>query len=475
MARQRAPYAGPDSALARKGPGTKRVSSLKDRQWQGQNRPQAAQRPQLQLRQAGRSHSEHHGERERQRRMKTSPVAPSFLPTDNPVLPFPGPAGQRRSRRDKNPRPPVRADHVTSHRFSPGGAGHAPSPPVRPVSPTSPPPGHPVAPATAETPQAQAFDNILFDQDQHEEAPQKDELGLPSIQELEREQRQLQHKRRKEGTEALQALEMEARSQEIERVHSSKIEVPELDLRMREGNSYLHASHLNKRYGRKIAVVDISISVCQGEVVGLLGPNGAGKTTCFYMIAGFVHPTRGQVLLDEQNISRWPMYKRARQGISYLPQEASIFRSLTVEQNLLAILEYRRDMNRRARMEMAEFLMQRLGVLRLRKQKASTLSGGERRRVEVARALVLEPRFLLLDEPFAGIDPIAVSEIKGIIRALAQSNIGILITDHNVRDTLDITDRSYIVNLGEILVSGSRAELIASKAAREVYLGAEFS
>ncbi|WGK70460.1 LPS export ABC transporter ATP-binding protein [Candidatus Haliotispira prima] len=244
---------------------------------------------------------------------------------------------------------------------------------------------------------------------------------------------------------------------------------------MREGNSYLHVSRLHKRYGRKIAVEDISISLRQGEVVGLLGPNGAGKTTCFYMIAGFVHPTRGQVLLDECNISRWPMFKRARQGISYLPQESSIFRSLTVEQNLLAILEYRKDIKRRARMEMADFLMEHLGVLRLRKQKASTLSGGERRRVEVARALALEPRFLLLDEPFAGIDPIAVSEIKGIIRALAKSNIGVLITDHNVRDTLDITDRSYIVNLGEILVSGSRSELIASKAAREVYLGAEFS
>ncbi len=300
------------------------------------------------------------------------------------------------------------------------------------------------------------------------------ELQIPSVQELEQEQAAMQQ-RRERGEEALRSLEEEARSQELERVRNSRIEIPDLELTPRKGNSYLHVLRLHKRYGRKVAVENISIALRQGEVVGLLGPNGAGKTTSFYMIAGFVHPTRGEVLLDEQDISRWPMYKRARQGISYLPQESSIFRSLTVEQNLLAILEYRGDLNRRARLKMANLLMERLGVLRLRKQRASTLSGGERRRVEVARALTLEPRFLLLDEPFAGIDPIAVSEIKGIICALAQSNIGILITDHNVRDTLDITDRSYIINLGEILVSGSREELITSKTAREVYLGAEFS
>ena len=365
--------------------------------------------------------------REWQRQMETRPVAPSFWPPE---------------RRPGSPRKQVGAQRRSSERSGPG----------------------------IET-QIREQGNVEFGTANLE----TEALGLPSIQELEREQAELQQKRQQEGAEALQALEQQARSQEVERIRSSHIEVPDLDLEKRAGNSYLHASHLHKRYGRKIAVENISISLRQGEVVGLLGPNGAGKTTCFYMIAGFVQPTRGQVLLDEQDISRWPMFRRARQGISYLPQEASIFRSLTVEQNLLAILEYRRDLNRRARMKMADLLMERLGVLRLRKQRASTLSGGERRRVEVARALTLEPRFLLLDEPFAGIDPIAVSEIKGIIRALAQSNIGILITDHNVRDTLDITDRSYIINLGEILVSGSRAELIASKTAREVYLGAEFS
>ena len=288
---------------------------------------------------------------------------------------------------------------------------------------------------------------------------------FPNMEQLEQQQK---------GAEKLRALEQEARAAQESTDHQSHIEIPDLNLKKREGNSYLRALNLHKRYGRKVAVKDISISLHQGEVVGLLGPNGAGKTTCFYMMVGFVPPSRGQVLLNQKSITRWPMFKRAREGIAYLPQDASIFRSLTVEQNLLAILEYRRDMKRRARLEMAEFLMERLGVLHLRRQKASTLSGGERRRVEVARALALEPRFLLLDEPFGGIDPIAISEIKGIIRALAMSNIGILITDHQVQHTLDITDRSYLVNLGEVLISGSRTELIASKVAREVYLGKEF-
>lgn len=272
----------------------------------------------------------------------------------------------------------------------------------------------------------------------------------------------------------MRALEQQAREAQTPIIHKSHIEIPDLNLKKREGNAYLRALNLHKRYGRKVAVQDISISLHQGEVVGLLGPNGAGKTTCFNMIVGFVAPSRGQVLINQKSITRWPMFKRAREGISYLPQDASVFRSLTVEQNLLAILEYRGDLKRRARLEMAEFLMERLGIISLRKQKASTLSGGERRRVEVARALALEPRFLLLDEPFGGIDPIAISEIKGIIRALAISNIGILVTDHQVQHTLDITDRSYLVNLGEVLVSGSSAELIASKTAKDVYLGTEF-
>lgn len=396
--------------------------------------------------------------RREQQLMETRPVPPSFLP----------PAGQPRM-------PDYGAAHSAQHLN--GGGSNGTETPMEPAKAPTGPEDEPWGDILAESASLEQNSDVeagKFPRQESFAPPPDDEAALPSIQDLEREQEELKQRRQEEGAEALRALEQEARSQEVERIRSSRIEVPDLGLKKREGNSYLHVSHLNKRYGRKIAVEDISISLRQGEVVGLLGPNGAGKTTCFYMIAGFVHPTRGQVLLDEKNISRWPMFRRARQGISYLPQEASIFRSLSVEQNLLAILEYRRAMGRRERMEMAEFLMERLGVLRLRKQKASTLSGGERRRVEVARALALEPRFLLLDEPFAGIDPIAVSEIKGIIRALAESNIGILITDHNVRDTLDITDRSYIVNLGEILVSGSRAELIASKAAREVYLGAEF-
>ncbi len=390
--------------------------------------------------------------------MERQPAPPSFL------------SSSRKQAREQTSQEP--AEHVG--KSSPAVAPVPIAAPLQSQTPATqsatPHPDDPAIGAQIRELRASEQETLLFES---MEQNLESEAELPGSQGLELSDQELLRKR--EGNEALLALEREAHNQEIERIRRSRIEVPELGLRMREGNSCLQVSHLHKRYGRKVAVEDISISLRQGEVVGLLGPNGAGKTTCFYMIAGFVQPTQGQVLLDEREISRWPMFKRAREGISYLPQEASIFRSLTVEQNLLAILEYRKDLGRKARMEMADFLMERLGVLRLRKQRASTLSGGERRRVEVARALTLEPRFLLLDEPFAGIDPIAVSEIKGIIRALAQSNIGILITDHNVRDTLDITDRSYIVNLGEILVSGSRAELIASKVAREIYLGTEFN
>jgi lipopolysaccharide export system ATP-binding protein len=231
---------------------------------------------------------------------------------------------------------------------------------------------------------------------------------------------------------------------------------------------------LVKVFGKKEAVNDVSFSMRVGEVVGLLGPNGAGKTTIFYMIVGFIKPNRGKIYLNGRSISGLPMYKRARLGISYLPQEPSVFRKLTVEQNIMAILETRKDLKHAEKKEKLDSLLQELGIKHLRKQKAYTLSGGERRRTEIARSLAIEPQFLLLDEPFAGIDPIAVYEIKRIAADLSNKGIGVLITDHNVRDTLEITHRSYIINLGEIVVAGPKDELLESEVARRIYLGAEF-
>jgi lipopolysaccharide export system ATP-binding protein len=238
--------------------------------------------------------------------------------------------------------------------------------------------------------------------------------------------------------------------------------------------STLKVEGLKKLFGKKAAVLDVSFSMKKGEIVGLLGPNGAGKTTVFYMIVGFIKATSGQILLDEHNITHYPMYKRARAGISYLPQEASVFRKLSVEANVWSILETRKDITKQQKKDKLEYLIEQLGIAHIRKQKAFTLSGGERRRTEIARALAIEPGFLLLDEPFAGIDPIAVYEIKKIIKALSEMGIGILITDHNVRDTLEITERANIINLGEILVSGSRDELLANETARKIYLGEDF-
>ena len=238
--------------------------------------------------------------------------------------------------------------------------------------------------------------------------------------------------------------------------------------------STLTVEGLNKSFGRKNAVLDVSFSMEMGEIVGLLGPNGAGKTTVFYMIVGFIAPTAGKIYLDGKDITRQPMYKRALEGISYLPQEASVFRKLTVEQNIMAILETRRDLEKHEKKERLEELLSELGIGSVRKQKAYTLSGGERRRTEIARSLAIEPKFLLLDEPFAGIDPIAVFDIKRIIQILSDKGIGILITDHNVRDTLEITSRSYIINLGEIMANGTRDELLADEVARKIYLGEEF-
>ena len=238
--------------------------------------------------------------------------------------------------------------------------------------------------------------------------------------------------------------------------------------------SVLRVEGLNKFFRKKQAVRDVSFSMKQGEVVGLLGPNGAGKTTSFYMIVGFYTPSAGGIYLDDRCITGLPMYQRARIGISYLPQEASVFRKLSVEQNIDAILETRKDLSRSARKAKLDSLLEEFGITANRKQPAYTLSGGERRRTEIARALAIEPKFLLLDEPFAGIDPIAVHDIKLIIRLLARQNIGVLITDHNVRDTLEITDRAYIINKGEIVEQGPRQKILESEVARKVYLGEEF-
>jgi lipopolysaccharide export system ATP-binding protein len=238
--------------------------------------------------------------------------------------------------------------------------------------------------------------------------------------------------------------------------------------------SRLQVEGLQKLYGRKAAVQDVSFAMDPGEIVGLLGPNGAGKTTVFYAIVGFIRPTKGRVVFDDIDITYFPMHKRARQGIAYLPQEASVFRQLTVEKNVWAILETRRDLSIEAKRERLEQLIADLGLDGVRRQKAYTLSGGERRRTEIARSLALEPTFLLMDEPFAGIDPKAVTEIKRIVQRLAGTGIGVLITDHNVRDTLEITHRSYIIDSGQIVASGARDELLASPVAREAYLGHDF-
>jgi lipopolysaccharide export system ATP-binding protein len=239
-----------------------------------------------------------------------------------------------------------------------------------------------------------------------------------------------------------------------------------------EGTLFLEG--LQKRFGRKQAVREVTFRMEKGEVVGLLGPNGAGKTTVFYMVVGFIRPSSGRIWLDGKDVTGLPMYRRARMGISYLPQEPSIFRKLSVEDNIAAILETRRFLSRAERRRRLDQLLEDLGITHLRKQKAWTLSGGERRRTEIARSLAIEPKFLLLDEPFAGIDPITVSEIKTIVQGLSDRGIGVLITDHNVRDTLQITNHSHIISRGEILVSGTREELLASELARSIYLGREF-
>jgi len=235
----------------------------------------------------------------------------------------------------------------------------------------------------------------------------------------------------------------------------------------------LRAEQLVKRYGKRTVVKGVSIEVNQGEIVGLLGPNGAGKTTTFYMVVGFVKPNGGRVFLGDEDITSLPMYKRAQQGIGYLPQEPSVFRKLSVEDNISAVLEMTK-LSKTEQRDKLESLVEEFSLGKVRKSKGDTLSGGERRRTEIARALATDPNFILLDEPFAGIDPIAVEDIQSIVEQLRTRNIGILITDHNVQETLSITDRAYLMFEGNILKAGTAEELAADEMVRKVYLGKNF-
>lgn len=238
--------------------------------------------------------------------------------------------------------------------------------------------------------------------------------------------------------------------------------------------SRLEAVKLSKRYKKRLVVDGISLLVESGSVVGLLGPNGAGKTTCFYLLVGIIHSDEGQIFLNQEDITNLPVHLRAERGIGYLPQEPSIFRKLTVAENILAILELRKELSEPERLELLEDLLQEFHIMHLRDHMGITLSGGERRRVEIARALAANPRFILLDEPFAGIDPISVGDIKRIIGHLKEKGIGVLITDHNVRETLNICEKAYIVNEGKVICAGSPEEILKNPKVREVYLGEEF-
>lgn len=235
----------------------------------------------------------------------------------------------------------------------------------------------------------------------------------------------------------------------------------------------LRAENLIKRYGSRTVVNDVSIKVEQGEIVGLLGPNGAGKTTTFYMTVGLIRPNEGQIFLDQIDITKLPMYKRARLGIGYLAQEASVFRTLSIEDNILAVLEFT-DLSKKDQREKCDSLLEEFNLTHKRKYIGNVLSGGERRRTEIARALAVNPKFILLDEPFAGVDPIAVEDIQSIVAKLKTKNIGILITDHNVHETLSITDRAYLLYEGKILKAGTAEELADDPEVRRLYLGQNF-
>lgn len=237
----------------------------------------------------------------------------------------------------------------------------------------------------------------------------------------------------------------------------------------------LKAEHLRKTYKKRVVVHDVSLSVKSGSIVGLLGPNGAGKTTSFYMIVGIISTEQGSVTLNNIDITNMPMHMRARAGLGYLPQENSIFRKLTVQENIMGVLELIQGLSPGEKRQRADELMEELSIARLRNNVGMSLSGGERRRVEIARALAANPKFILLDEPFAGVDPISVSEIKSIITHLRDRGIGILITDHNVRETLDVCEKAYIVSSGEIIAKGNAAEILANEKVKNVYLGDSFS
>ncbi len=237
----------------------------------------------------------------------------------------------------------------------------------------------------------------------------------------------------------------------------------------------LEAINLVKSYKKRRVVDGISIEVKSGEVVGLLGPNGAGKTTCFYIMVGLVRPESGEVIFDGEKLTSLPMYLRARKGIGYLPQEPSVFRKLTVEENIMAILETKKGLSRQERKKVVRSLLKELNILHIKNAKAFSLSGGERRRVEITRALASSPSFMLLDEPFAGIDPIAVADIQEIISKLKDKGIGVLITDHNVRETLNITDRAYIISEGKIIAKGKPQAIANSEKVKQIYLGENFS
>lgn len=236
----------------------------------------------------------------------------------------------------------------------------------------------------------------------------------------------------------------------------------------------LRTDNVVKKYRSRTVVKSVSVEVNQGEIVGLLGPNGAGKTTTFYMIVGIIHPNAGNVYLDDQNITDLPMYRRAQQGVGYLAQEASVFRQMSVEDNIMSVLEFRKDLNKEQQREKLESLIAEFRLGKIRKSKGIQLSGGERRRTEIARALANDPKFLLLDEPFAGVDPIAVQDIQDIVAHLKDRNIGILITDHNVHETLSITDRAYLLYEGRVLHHGTPEEMAADPDVREKYLGRDF-
>ena len=236
----------------------------------------------------------------------------------------------------------------------------------------------------------------------------------------------------------------------------------------------LSAQNLAKNFKGRDVVKDVSIEICQSQIVGLLGPNGAGKTTCFYMIVGLIQADSGRVLLDQKDMTQLPIHDRARHGLSYLPQESSIFRNLTVEENVLAILQARQELTREQTEEKLEQLLEEFSIEHIRNSKGMSLSGGERRRTEIARTLATDPKFILLDEPFAGVDPISVSDIKTIINQLKDRGIGILLTDHNVRETLDICEKAYIVSEGRVIADGDADAILSNEKVRSVYLGSQF-